>query len=783
MSSGESAYPVRRGAPWAARSRALVRAIPRPRPELAVLLAIAGVLNLWDLSRNGWANTYYSAAVRSMSSSWHDFLFGSFDSSGVMTIDKPPLAFWVQTVSVRLFGFHPLSLLVPEALMGMASVALVYDLTRRVWGRGAGFAAGLVLAITPITVAISRHNNPDALLILCCVGALWCTVRALGDGRTRWLVGAGACVGLGFETKMAAALLVVPAIALAWLWVAPRGRIRAVRALLAGGAVMIVVAGAWPLLVTLTPAADRPWIAGTSDNSVLSLITGYNGLGRLDGQAGGPQIRGGRGDGARASAGGAGASSGGSGASAAGPALFGSSGSAAGAAGSGGGSSGGTVPGGGGGLPGGGFAGGGPGGGGPGGGPGSAGPFGGSAGPLRLLNSSLGGQAGWLLGFAIAAAAVLLAATRLRRRDPATGWLLAVVGSFVTIAVAFSVAQGIFHPYYVSLLAPFTAALVGAGLARAIAGGLAGRVLAVAAIGAGVATELAVLHDYPGDLRSLPTVLLVAGGLAAATLAIVGAGRVRVTAMVVGLGALLIAPAVWSAQTLGYATSTTFPAGGPESLSAGGAGGAFGAPGGFAAAFRGARGGFGPVTGAGAATAGAGFAPGPPGGGFAGGPAGGGGFGGGGFGGGGFGGGQDSGLTQALSYAAAHGGGTVAVSSQSGAAATAILASNADVAGIGGFSGQESEVTPAWLAGEVREGRIRWVLDDGVGGFGGPTGVGGGDTRVGARMVLAAVAKACRAVTLPTQSASGPTLGGNGGAGGAGALYDCRGRAAALQAS
>ena len=234
-----------------------------------------------------------------MSSSWHNFLYDSFDPSGLMTVDKPPLALWVQALSARVFGFHSWSILVPQALMGVATVALVYDLTRRLWGRTAGFVAGLVLAVTPITVAISRHNNPDALLALCCVGALWCLVRALQDGRTRWIVLAGVCVGLGFETKMGAALLVVPAIVAAWLWIAPRGRLAAVRQLLAGGAAMVVVGGAWPLLMMLTPASSRPWISGTSDNSILSLILDYNGLGRLDGQAGGPQIMGGGGAGRR----------------------------------------------------------------------------------------------------------------------------------------------------------------------------------------------------------------------------------------------------------------------------------------------------------------------------------------------------------------------------------------------------------------------------------------------------------------------------------------------------
>src|SRR3954465_8623829 len=269
-----------------ARPRA--RSLSIPYPELLGLLAVAAVLNLWALSQNGFANTYYAGAVRSMASSWHAFLYGSLDSGGLMTVDKPPLELWVQGVSVRGFGFHSLSILVPQALMGVASVGLVYDLVRRRWGRAGGFAAGAALALTPITVAISRHNNPDALLILCVVFALWALVRGLDDGRTRWMVWAGVGVGLGFEAKMGAALLVVPGIPAAWLWIAPRGRAAAVRATVWFTAAAGAVGLAWPLLMWLTPADSRPWISGTSDNSIWSLIFGYNGLGRLDGQAGGP---------------------------------------------------------------------------------------------------------------------------------------------------------------------------------------------------------------------------------------------------------------------------------------------------------------------------------------------------------------------------------------------------------------------------------------------------------------------------------------------------------------
>ncbi|MFZ0042776.1 MAG: glycosyltransferase family 39 protein, partial [Solirubrobacteraceae bacterium] len=297
MSSDSVSYRQPLRAPRFLRGVPLAVARLRTRPELLGVLGVAAILNFWNLTINGWANTFYSAAVRSMAGSWHDFLFASLDRSGLMTVDKPPLSLWVQALSVRVFGFHPLSILVPQALMGVAAAGLVYDLVRRRFGRPAGFVAGIVLALTPMTVAISRHNNPDQLLILCCVAALWFAVRALEDGRTRWLVWCGVCVGLGFETKMAVALFVVPGIALAYLWVAPRGRLAALRQLSIGGVVMAVVGLAWPLLVTLTPAADRPWISGTSDNSIWSLIFNYNGLGRVTGQTGAPGAVGGGGGG------------------------------------------------------------------------------------------------------------------------------------------------------------------------------------------------------------------------------------------------------------------------------------------------------------------------------------------------------------------------------------------------------------------------------------------------------------------------------------------------------
>ncbi len=727
--------------------RALRLALRRLHPEPLALALLAGTLGCWDLARNGWANTYYSAAVRSMSTSWHNFLFVSLDPSGAMSVDKPPLALWVQALAVKVFGFYPLAMLAPEVLMSVASVLLLYDLTRRMFGRPAGFVGGLVFALTPITVAISRYNNPDALLVLCCVAALWCALRAVEGDRLRWYVLAGVCLGLGFETKMLVALVVLPGTLAAWAWARPLATQRHAlwRGPLAALLALVLVGGAWPALVELTPASQRPWVSGTSDNRVLSLIFGYNGLGRVEGQGGGPQALGG------------------------------------------------------------------------------SNLFGGSAGPLRLLNSALGGQAGWLLGFALLGGVAILLASRLRRRDPRSGWLLGVGGAFLTTALLFSFARGIFHPYYVSLLAPFAAALVGGGFGQLTGGeapdagyapGEQARrdaataptpaprpalherralpALAAVTVAAGIATELAVLHEYPGELTWLAPALIVCGAFAVSLL-LIGGPRLRLAVLWSALALLIVAPATWAVETLGHATNGTFPAGGPAGNPAatpgrggpapGGAGGAFagGAPGVAAGvpsagaiggpgqpppAAAGGRGAFNSEGPAARARAG-GIALPPRAGGFVPPRAGSvvpppralglnqpsrarGGL-------------QNGtpGLTsqalgRAVRYADAHGGGTVAVSSQS-EAATLIL-DGARVAGIGGFSGRESETTATWLAQEVRSGRIRWVLVDG--GFGGPPGAT--DTRRGASAALSAAAADCRAVS----SVSG--------------LYDCAGRAAEL---
>jgi 4-amino-4-deoxy-L-arabinose transferase-like glycosyltransferase len=265
------------------------------RPGLLVLLAGTALLYLWDLSASGYANDFYAAAVQAGTQSWKAWLFGSLDSGNAITVDKPPAALWVMTASARLFGFSSWSLLVPQALMGVGAVALLHATVRRWAGPAAGLLAGAVLALTPAAVLMFRFDNPDALLTLLLVVAASAGSRAVDAASVRastwWLVAAGSAVGFAFLTKMGQALLVVPALGLVYLVAgSPRLRTRIVQ-MGAAVAAMVVSAGWFIALVELWPASDRPYIGGSTTNSLLELALGYNGLGRLlggTGNGGGP---------------------------------------------------------------------------------------------------------------------------------------------------------------------------------------------------------------------------------------------------------------------------------------------------------------------------------------------------------------------------------------------------------------------------------------------------------------------------------------------------------------
>ncbi|RVW00685.1 glycosyltransferase family 39 protein [Rhodococcus xishaensis] len=250
---------------------------------LAGLLLATAVAYLWNLSASGWANVFYSAAAQAGSESWKAFFFGSSDAANSITVDKPPASLWVMALSVRVFGLNSWSILVPQALMGVASVALLWATVRRYFGGAAGLLAGLVLALTPVAVLMFRFNNPDALLVLLMIAAVWALLRGVEDGRTRWLVLTGALVGLGFLTKQLAAMLVIPPLALTYLIAGPPKLGKRILQLFAALGALVVSAGWWVLAVELWPADSRPWIGGSQNNSILELTLGYNGFGRLNG--------------------------------------------------------------------------------------------------------------------------------------------------------------------------------------------------------------------------------------------------------------------------------------------------------------------------------------------------------------------------------------------------------------------------------------------------------------------------------------------------------------------
>lgn len=266
-------------------------------PAATLLIVGTAVAYLVNLSASGWGNSFYAAAVQAGSQSWTAFFFGSSDAANSITVDKPPMSLWVMGLSVRLFGLNSWSVLAPQVIVGAASVALLWRTVRRHAGPAAGLLAGLTLALTPVAALMFRFDNPDALLVLLMIVAVWAALRAVDDGRTRWLVLAGAAVGAGFLTKQLQVMLVVPPIALTYLLAGPVSLPRRVGQSVAALGAAVVTAGWWIAVVELWPASSRPWIGGSQNNSILELTLGYNGLGRLNGEETGSVVPGGGGGG------------------------------------------------------------------------------------------------------------------------------------------------------------------------------------------------------------------------------------------------------------------------------------------------------------------------------------------------------------------------------------------------------------------------------------------------------------------------------------------------------
>ena len=632
------------------------------RPALLGITLLAAVLYLWDLTVSGWANTYYSMAAQAASQSWSAWFFGSLDAGNFITLDKPPLSTMLIGLSVRVLGLSSWAVLLPQALAGVGTVVVLYHAVRRSFGPVAATIAGVVMALTPVSVLIFRYDNPDALLTFLLVGAAAALLRALDDQRMRWVVLAAALVGLGFLTKYLQADLVLPAFVLTYS-IAAAGSVRHRIAGLAVAATTVVVAsGWWVAIVELIPAGSRPFIGGSTTNSALQLILGYDGLGRIFGFAGGP------------------------------------GGVAGGGAGQG-------------------F-----------GGPGAG--FSGTPSLLRLFNADFGGQISWLIPFAIIA---LVSGLWLRRRADrldrgVAGYLL--WGTWLaTHLLVFSLMSGIIHTYYVVVLVPAVAALVGAGtveLWRLREQSWAGGLVLGAAVLVSAVWAWALLERTADFAPGLAWVVLGIGAFAAFMLAVTsmpGAStaladpdrrRLGLIAATLAAIALVAGQTAYAVDTVGTGYGGGDPSAGPAVPGASG----FGGPGG--------RGGFG--------------APG--------------------------GGSTDKAL---LDYLVANRGNAtwiVAVDG-AGAAAPIQLATGRPVMTMGGFSGSDNAPTLAHFQSYVSSGQVRFVLL-GRGGPGGGGGFGFGRAQSGASTVARWVTSSCTQVGL-----------GTGAAGAGGALYDCSGAAAA----
>src|SRR3989441_6698797 len=251
------------------------------RLALSGVMLVSIFMNFYQLGQNGFGNLYYAAAIRSMLDNWQNFFFVAFDPGGFVSIDKPPLGFWLQAASAKIFGFTPFSIFLPQALAGVLSVLLLYYLVRRHFGVVAGLLAALALALSPISVVTNRNITIDSTLALVLLLGAWAVMRAAETGRLRWLLLSAAIVGIGFNIKMLEAYRVVPAYGLLYLLAAPHSLRKRLGHLALAGVLLLAVSLSWVVAVDLTPASQRPYVGSTQDNSELSLALGYNGIQRL----------------------------------------------------------------------------------------------------------------------------------------------------------------------------------------------------------------------------------------------------------------------------------------------------------------------------------------------------------------------------------------------------------------------------------------------------------------------------------------------------------------------
>ncbi|MCH4239966.1 MAG: glycosyltransferase family 39 protein [Oscillospiraceae bacterium] len=403
------------------------------------ILALSFFLNFWNIGQNGTGNAYYAACVKSMTQSWHNFFFASFDPAGMVSVDKPPLGLWMQALSCKVFGYSGWAMLLPQALAGTLSCLLIYLLTSRYFKKPAGLTAAFLFAVTPSVVLVSRNSTMDMQLIFWLLLSVWFLMKSIDTGKWRWLLVCGVLVGVGFNVKMLQAYLIVPAIIVTYLIFAKEKFWKRFAAGVVAAVVMLGVSFAWVAAVDLTPASERPYVDSTTNNSALELVFGHNGVERLTGQDS-------MNDGKKGSAHGNFSFN-----------RFDGSGSRNSA-------KSGTnfrIP-----------------------GNSTVGPAGrtddgkgqmmgrqqggggndiGTASIFRLWNDSLYGQGSWLLVFAIVSLAVCLSWKKLKQKDAAQRSLVFWGMWLLTAGVLFSFA-GFFHAYYLCMIAPPVAVIAGVGL-------------------------------------------------------------------------------------------------------------------------------------------------------------------------------------------------------------------------------------------------------------------------------------------------------------------------------
>jgi 4-amino-4-deoxy-L-arabinose transferase-like glycosyltransferase len=486
------------------------------RLALVGITLISVFMNFYQLGKNGFGS-YYPAAVLSMMDNWHNFFFAAYDPGGFVSIDKPPVGFWLEVASAKLFGFNSVSILLPQALAGVLSVLLLYYLVRRHFGVVAGLLAALALAVSPISVVTNRNDTIDSTLILVLLVGAWAVLRAAETGRLRWLLLTAVIVGIGFNIKMLEAYLVVPAYGLLYLLAAPRSIWKRLIHLALAGLLLLVISLSWVVAVDLTPASQRPYVGSTQNNSELTLAFGYNGIQRLLGGQGG-----GLGGNTTTNASRPSGNPSRNGTPPAGTPPSGSFG----------------------------------GGGGPAGGIFNTG----TAGPLRLFSQPLAEQIVWLLPLAILGAVALAWQRRPRLQSDWKQQSLVLWGTWLlTMGVFFSVAS-FFHQYYMSMMAPAIAALFGIGLVTMWqdyrSGGWRGWLLPIAIV-VTIAEQIYILTSYPTWGQVLIPMLVVLGIIAVGALVSVRiapllrlkALKIRFLSFALGVGvvAMLLTPTVWAA--------------------------------------------------------------------------------------------------------------------------------------------------------------------------------------------------------------------------------------------